>query len=267
MSAEAATIQHYALARDVVVTVKLNVRADPSRQSLLRRRVLPEQRLRVSRLVEGEDYLGENGWFEEEGSGLFFWSGGARLIEPVVVPAQGAPAMRVNRRSDGTIRPLSNGELEQVFGLFTYREGIGGAVTIDDVAFRRQLQILRPTRLVALGHQHLQVHAKAQPAFDRVFAAIEAGGLGDRILSCGGTFVPRHKGWDPKRELSSHSWGVAIDLNVAWNGYGAEPAQQGRMGSLRELVPLFAAEGFAWGGHFSGRDRDGMHFELARTDL
>jgi hypothetical protein len=42
----------------------------------------------------------------------------------------------------------------------------------------------------------------------------------------------------------------------------------GATGSVRELVPFFEAEGFAWGGYFDpARFRDGMHFELARRDL
>ena len=59
----------------------------------------------------------------------------------------------------------------------------------------------------------------------------------DRILTCGETFVAPHKGWDPARSLSSHSWGIAIDLNVAWDRYGTEPARFGRPGCVRELVP------------------------------
>lgn len=39
----------------------------------------------------------------------------------------------------------------------------------------------------------------------------------------------------------------------------------GAHGSVRELVALFEAEGFAWGGYFEPETvRDGMHFELAR---
>lgn len=82
-----------------------------------------------------------------------------------------------------------------------------------------------------------------------------------------GLWVPRHKGWNPARGLSSHSWAIAIDLNAPWNGYGATPAPLGAHGSVRELVPFFAAEGFAWGGDFSPPYVDGMHFELARFDL
>ncbi len=259
-------IQSFAAPREAVVAVKLNVRRGPSRQSALCRRALPGQVLRVACLVDGEDYLGESGWFQEAGSGLYFWAGGARLREGAPDPTASSP-MRLNRRGDGTIRPLGNADLEQVFGRFSFREASGGAVQITDAAWQQCLVPFQPGRLMELGCSHLRVHSKALPAFTRVFQAIENASLSDRILGCGGTFVPRHKGWNPKRELSSHSWGVAIDLNVPWNGYGVEPALMGRTGCLRELVPLFAQEGFAWGGHFSGSERDGMHFELARLDL
>lgn len=268
MSASPVTVQAFPAPREAVVTVKLNLRAEPSRLSVLRRRATPEQVLRVSRLVEGEEYLGENGWFQEDGTGLYFWSGGARMRESASPAATVATAsMRVNRRADGTIRPLTNREIEQVYGPLSYAESGNGAVTITDPAWKQHLQAFKPKCLEDLGHRFLQVHTRVFPAFDRVFAAIHQKGLDERILSCGGTHVPRHKGWDPKRELSSHSWGIAIDLNVAWNGYGVEPALLGRPGCLRELVEFFAAEGFAWGGHFSGKDRDGMHFELARMDV
>lgn len=265
LSADPVVLKNFQMPRDAIVTAKLNLRAAPSRLSVLRRRALPDQVLRVSGLVEGEDYLGESGWFKEDGTGLYFWAGGARLRE--TAPSAPSSAMRVNRRGDGSIRPLTNRELEQVYGALAFVEVGGGAVKITDSSWAQQLKAFEPDRLKELGHHHLQVHVRAWPAFDRVFAAIERAGLNERILSCGGTFVARHKGWDPKRELSSHSWAVAIDLNVAWNGYGAEPALIGRTGCLRELVEYFAAEGFAWGGHFSGKDRDGMHFELARMDV
>ena len=79
--------------------------------------------------------------------------------------------------------------------------------------------------------------------------------------------MPRKKGWNPRRTLSAHAYGVAIDLNARWNGYGVKPAPRGAPGSLVELVDIFAAHGFAWGGHFRpARYADGMHFELARLD-
>lgn len=54
---------------------------------------------------------------------------------------------------------------------------------------------------------------------------------------------------------SLHSWGVAIDVNAAWNGLGKQP-------QLSEgFVKCFTDAGFNWGGNF--KRLDGMHFELA----
>ncbi len=62
--------------------------------------------------------------------------------------------------------------------------------------------------------------------------------------------------------LSCHAWGIAIDINVPWNGLGIVPSLKGQKGSVRELVKIANRLGFYWGGHF-GR-KDGMHFEIAK---
>jgi hypothetical protein len=170
-------------------------------------------------------------------------------------------------REDGTIRPLTSNQIANIYGLFnTTPERARGAVKIlGDWAKNNIVEIDTP-QLAHIQIRKLQVHAKAAEPFLRVFAAIEAAGLTGRILTCGGTWVPRHKSWNPDRDLSAHTWGIAIDLNERWNGYNVPPAPLGSEGSVIELVPYFAAEGFAWGGHFR-TSPDGMHFELARRDL
>jgi hypothetical protein len=67
----------------------------------------------------------------------------------------------------------------------------------------------------------------------------------------GGCWAPRTQG---SAALSSHAWGVAVDLNVAGNHYGAEPTMP------PEVIEVMAAHGFAWGGEWPVPD--GMHFEL-----
>lgn len=71
------------------------------------------------------------------------------------------------------------------------------------------------------------------------------------------------KTWDgcfnirKKRGLSSmslHSWGIAIDVNAAWNGLGQEPNLSA------EFVKCFTDAGFDWGGTW--KRKDGMHFQL-----
>lgn len=55
--------------------------------------------------------------------------------------------------------------------------------------------------------------------------------------------------------MSTHSYGLAIDLNAAENGLGEKPAL------TREFVSCFVDAGFAWGGDFERMD--GMHFSYA----
>ena len=54
---------------------------------------------------------------------------------------------------------------------------------------------------------------------------------------------------------SLHSWGIAIDINAAWNGYNKTPTMS------KELVQCFKDAGFDWGGDWKG-SIDGMHFQL-----
>ncbi len=54
--------------------------------------------------------------------------------------------------------------------------------------------------------------------------------------------------------LSEHSWGLAIDVNAAWNRLGMQPTLS--IGFVR----CFEDAGFVWGGRW--KRLDGMHFEL-----
>jgi hypothetical protein len=55
---------------------------------------------------------------------------------------------------------------------------------------------------------------------------------------------------------SLHSWGLAIDVNAAWNQLGKTPNMS------KELAICFTGAGFDWGGNWSRPD--GMHFQLSR---
>jgi hypothetical protein len=62
-----------------------------------------------------------------------------------------------------------------------------------------------------------------------------------------------------KRGLSSmslHSWGIAIDVNAAWNQLNMTPTLS------PEFVKCFTDAGFDWGGTWTRKD--GMHFQLAK---
>jgi hypothetical protein len=77
-------------------------------------------------------------------------------------------------------------------------------------------------------------------------------GLVDELKTWDGCFNVRRK--RGLKSLSLHSWGIAIDINAAWNGLGKEPTMS------TKLVKCFTDCGFEWGGTWSRKD--GMHFQL-----
>lgn len=58
--------------------------------------------------------------------------------------------------------------------------------------------------------------------------------------------------------LSSHSWGCAIDLDPARNGFGDSTPN---FAKVPEVLKAFADEGWTWGGKWS--KPDGMHWQAA----
>jgi hypothetical protein len=81
-------------------------------------------------------------------------------------------------------------------------------------------------------------------------------GLRDTISSYSGCYARRYTNRDPNQAISHHTWGIAVDVNVPQNPFGAPPDQDPR------LVRVFERWGFIWGGRFVRPD--GMHFEYRR---
>jgi hypothetical protein len=81
-------------------------------------------------------------------------------------------------------------------------------------------------------------------------------GLRGTITSYSGCYARRYTNRDPNQAISHHTWGIAVDLNVPQNPFGAPPDQDPR------LVRVFERWGFIWGGRFVRPD--GMHFEYRR---
>lgn len=63
--------------------------------------------------------------------------------------------------------------------------------------------------------------------------------------------------------LSIHSWAAAIDLAPAINAFGVRYGSRENMMPM-QVVDIFRAEGWVWGGLWS--NADAMHFQAAAAD-
>jgi len=104
---------------------------------------------------------------------------------------------------------------------------------------------------------HRVVAAASEAVFDHITDAGLDGYIDVEVTrSSGGCFlarVVRSIGSTSGRNLSTHTWGAAIDINTKANCLGCKPV------IACEIVQIFRSHGFAWGGNFL--TPDGMHFE------
>ncbi|MDH3498668.1 MAG: M15 family metallopeptidase [Acidimicrobiia bacterium] len=151
--------------------------------------------------------------------------------------------------------PLPTVLVKQRFGEFAYREtGSGDQIQVDR-AWRNEniidvdLPILGPFRC----------HRAIVPLLEAAMNEVIEAGLAGQISSsdfqlAGGCWNPRLiRGGDKGGALSRHAWGVAVDINPTRNPYG------GVVDMHPEIVEIFRALGFAWGGGWTFTD--GGHFE------
>jgi hypothetical protein len=97
-------------------------------------------------------------------------------------------------------------------------------------------------------------HKLLTKAFADVFDRIQTSGLQSKITSFGGCFSFRPQRTGAK--LSTHAWGIAIDLDPETN-------QQGTAGNMDPaVIEIFRNAGFEWGGDWQGKTRDPMHFQF-----
>jgi D-alanyl-D-alanine carboxypeptidase len=97
-------------------------------------------------------------------------------------------------------------------------------------------------------------HKTLAAVFGNVFSQIQSDGLQNAITSFGGCFSFRSQRTGAK--LSTHAWGIAIDLNPETN-------QQGTAGNMDPaVIAIFRRVGFKWGGDWTGKTRDPMHFQF-----
>ena len=108
-------------------------------------------------------------------------------------------------------------------------------------------------RLQALP-RHIYCNKDLLAPIEKAFVELIKNGWGEQLRSWDGCFNVRPKKLNPKA-LSLHSWGIAVDINAAWNQLRKPPSlPQG-------FVECWKAAGFDWGGDW--KTPDGMHFQLA----
>jgi hypothetical protein len=154
------------------------------------------------------------------------------------------------RHGDAVLPPV---EIKRLFGEFTAKPSPGqpGFLTVDDAWADANIDT---RRVPVLGT--VTCNIALFPQLEGAMRELQDRGLERTIDSYSGCYSARHINRIPTAGLSHHSWGIAIDVNVPSNPFGAEPDQDPR------LVKVMERWGFTWGGDWVLPD--GMHFEYRR---
>jgi hypothetical protein len=175
------------------------------------------------------------------------------LPEGTRLRVRGPGETPVFRHGDAVL-PVS--QIKELFGEFAARPGPDGTVLIDPdwVA----LNIVSAS-VPLLGT--VRCHKAVLPQITAAFEEISRRGLGGLVKQgdFGGCYSARFLNREAESGLSHHAWGIALDLNVSENPFGAEPSIDPR------LVEILDRWGFTWGGRWLMPD--GMHFEFLRWPL
>lgn len=143
--------------------------------------------------------------------------------------------------------PKNQKQIEEFFGKIEYTDLDGGYVKVTNNWVRENIVNIS---LPIVGYK--SIHRKMLPVFISVLNEIM-----HKCLECQVhefyTWCTRHKMHNPKRSLSTHSWGIAVDIDPTNN----LPGTKGKISE--ELVFVFERHGFSWGGHWETPDP--MHFE------
>ncbi len=120
----------------------------------------------------------------------------------------------------------------------------------------------------------IRIHRKCAESLSRVLddvkrraekTAVEVGRpVGGILKTWGASIYAGAYNYRTKRgssSLSMHAYGCAIDLDPERNAFHDTTPH---FAEVRDVLQAFENEGWTWGGHWSGRSCDGMHFQAAR---
>lgn len=124
-----------------------------------------------------------------------------------------------------------------------------------DVIFERQWMTLwTPPPTIKALPRRIYCHRHLMPLLSQAVDYIIERKLGEQVRTWDGCFNVRAKKGGMTASL--HSWGLAVDLNAAWNQFGQSPTMS------PGLVACFTDAGFCWGGLW--KKQDGMHMEISK---
>lgn len=137
----------------------------------------------------------------------------------------------------------------KTFGQFEYKSNPDGSIKILGDWQKQNI-----TKLI-LGKKTLWCHKLIAPVLIEIYKELSDIHLEHEfdLSNGGGCFVPRHITWNPRKLLSNHSWGIALDLNPKKYPYGSKSKPNAK------LIEIFENNGFIWGGRW--KTPDPMHFE------
>lgn len=146
---------------------------------------------------------------------------------------------------------LTGGSVADAVGTFRYTVLGGGRIGPEQSWVAANI---RTEPVPILGN--VTCHRVMLPQLRAALLEVQTTGLADEINpgEYAGCYYPRFIAGS--QQLSLHSFGIAVDLNVPGN-------QRGTAGEIsRAVVAIFKKWGFAWGGDWAWTDP--MHFEMDR---
>lgn len=150
------------------------------------------------------------------------------------------------------VRPKGLTEIIQTFGNVPLLAADGIITPEEEATFLTVMDLPFPMKLSWANTMvsRMKCNKKMVNIFHSTLEEIKKAHLEHLIKEYGGCYAFR-----PKRtsgSLSTHSWGIAIDLNPTDNPLGSKGNMPG------EIVTIFKDKGFIWGGDF----KDPMHFQF-----
>lgn len=168
-------------------------------------------------------------------------------------------------RQNQVQRVLLQNKIIEVFGDFKpYLTGDGSIIPEWEKKILVPVDLPAPLPLVwqpEVKVKQSRCHKLIKPHLEAALnAAFKEPGVWETVNDFGGVYNFRIQR-KTKEVLSRHCWGIAIDIDVGDNPYGANPKVHPK------LWEIFRSYGFVWGGTFNKARRDGMHFEFADLRL